>query len=399
MLLKLLKSAFARRVPRAAAAPPQAAETPPRTTPAAGAPAERPRPQPAVDSISKLDLLSRLASLASGQPLQLTGKEAPGEAGGGGTQAELPIERIIAHAAGLRREALDAETQARVASFTQAFADAAPPASPAGALSVFLFHVDMPAGTAIDYVDAKLVPQHFDYLDILRRCIERVRSHCAHATVYLATARGARHCALAGPGVKVIELPLEAQRPMYERACALLAYLRSPAFARDTVFLDADALVNRPLEPVFDLGFDIGLTYRDGPRLMPANEGVMFIAARRPQAVRRFFEIRLATYDAIAADAFIGGYYGDVKRWRGGQLTLNAMVHALRPFSPYAPSEVAGAQLRFLPCDTFNFSGGEGESASSLDRLDERFVVHFKGPRKYAFAFAAKAERVHGTSR
>jgi len=76
-----------------------------------------------------------------------------------------------------------------------------------------------------------------------------------------------------------------------------------------------------------------------------------------------------------------------------------ALVHELRPYSPYAECEAAGARIRFLPCDTFNFSGGEGEDASSLERLDERYVVHFKGPRKYAFALAAQAERARGEAR
>jgi len=393
MLLRLLKSAFSRRGPQAAATP----SGPPASAPASPNAAAT----PAGAAISKLDLLSRLASLASGQPLQVTGKEAPGESGGSGgaSQAELPIERIIAHAAGLRSGTLGAGTAARVASYARAFGAAAQGTPVAAGLNVFVFHADMPAGAAIDYVDAKLVPQHFDYLDILRRCLERVRSHCPGATVTLVTASGGRQRALAADDVKVVELALDASQPMYERACALLAYVRSPAFARDTVFLDADALVNRALEPIFELGFDIGITYRDGPRLMPANEGVIFLCARRPQAVERFLETRLATYDAIAADAFIGGYYGDVRRWRGGQLSINALVHELRPYSPYAECEAAGARIRFLPCDTFNFSGGEGEDASSLERLDERYVVHFKGPRKYAFALAAQAERARGEAR
>jgi|GEM_PF-901860 len=385
MLLRLLKSAFA-RVPR-----PRAAAMMP-----GGGAAAPPAAPPGSDSLSQLDLLSRLASLASGQPLQVTGKEAPGASRTRSTEAELPIERIIAHAAGLRRARLEASTEARVAGYARAFAQAA---RATGALNAFVFHADLPAGIAIDTVDAKLVPQHFDYLDILRRCIERVQRHCPGSMVTLVTAAGARQRALAAPDVAVVELELDAARPMYERACALLAYARSPAFSRDTVFLDADALVNRPLEAVFDLDFDIGLTYRDGPRLMPANEGVMFLAARRPQAVRDFLEARLATYDALAADAFIAGYYGDVKRWRGGQLSLNALLHGLRPYSPYAPRSAAGARLRFLPCDTFNFSGGEGEAASSLERLDERYVVHFKGSRKYAFALATQAERAHGAAR
>ena len=171
MLRRLLKSALARRKVGAAQAAPQAAET-----------------TPADASASKLELLSRLASLASGRTLQVTGKEAPGDAAAGAERAELPIERIVAHAATLRRDVLAAETEARVASFVPAFAAAE---RDARGLNAFLFHVDLPAGSAIDYVDAKFVPQHFDYLDILRRCIERLRSHCPDATVILVTARGA----------------------------------------------------------------------------------------------------------------------------------------------------------------------------------------------------------------
>ena len=215
MLLRLLKSAFA-RVPR-----PRAAVMMPR-----GAAAAPPAPPPSSDSVSQLDLLSRLASLASGQPLQVTGKEAPGESGTRSTEAELPIDRIIAHAAGLRRARLEASTETRVASYARAFAQAA---RATGALNAFVFHADLPAGIAIDTVDAKLVPQHFDYLDILRRCIERVQRHCPGAMVTLVTAAGSRQRAFAAPDVAVVELELDAARPMYERACALLAYARSPA--------------------------------------------------------------------------------------------------------------------------------------------------------------------------
>lgn len=209
MLLRLLKSAFARHRPRAAEA--GAPHAHPDATP--------PAPLPAGETISKLDLLSRLASLASGRPLQITGKEAPGESGTRNTHDELPIAQIIAHAAGLRHERLDAQTEARVESFARAFADAA---RTADGLNVFVFHADMPAGAAIDYVDARLVPQHFDYLDILRRCIERARSHCPGATIYLVTAAGGRHRILAAPDVRLVELSLDPERPMYERACALL---------------------------------------------------------------------------------------------------------------------------------------------------------------------------------
>ncbi len=385
MLFRLLKSALGRRRHRAA----------PATRKADVAAKQKGSAAAADEQLSQLDLLSRLASLASGQEVRITGKQAPGGSGARGAENEIPIDQIVSRAAALRAKHLPATIETRVKAFENAFTRAARQGI---GVDVFVFHADMPAKTKIDYVDAKFVPEDFDYFDILRRFIEHVRRHCAGATITLVTARGARYSALAAPDVALVELDLDTTRPMYERATALLAYARSAAFARNTVCLDADALVNRRLDDVFSLDFDIGLTYREGPRLMPANEGVIFLCARRPDVVRRFLECRLATYTAVAADPFITGYYSDVKRWRGGQLSLNALVHDLRPYSPYRRSESEGAGLRFFPCDTFNFSGGEGEAASSVDHLDERFVVHFKGSRKYAFNFAAKAERSPGAA-
>jgi len=368
MLLKLLKALFARRP---AAAP-------------AAAPA--PRAQP----VSQLAVLSKLASLAGGLPVTVSGKERPAERDAGGASAELPMTEIIARASALASDALDPASEARASAFTPAFARAA---RPGRGLNVLVFHVDLPGDATLNYVDVKFNPRHFDYLEILRRFIGRIRAHCSGATVYVVTAAGSRYGALAAPDVAPVELPIDGTQPMYDRATALLAYARSPAFDRDTVFLDSDALVNRPLEEVFALGFDVCMTYREHERLMPVNEGVMFLASRRPQAVVRFLERRLATYDRIAADPFITGYYGDVRRWRGGQLSLNALAAGDMPCSPYRRGEIAGAAVRFLPCDTFNFAVAEGEAASAVDRLDQRYVVHFKGWRKYAFGLAAQAER------
>jgi hypothetical protein len=380
MLLRLLKSMLRPR-PRQ----PAAAAAAPRTA------AKRPPPEV---WLQNPELIKGLASLASGREVEISG--AAKEDGSSAKvvvkpgKQELPIGEIISRAASLRGARLSPALEARVRGYEAAFAGAARPGS---GPNVFVYHVDMPGNEAISYVDVKFFPDHFDYVDILRRCIERVRSHCPGATVYLVTAPGSTHRALAAADVALVELEVDPRHPMFERATALLAYLRSPAFARDTLFLDADALVNRPLEDVFALGFDIGLTYREAERLMPVNEGVMFFSARRPERVRGFFESRLATYEALAADPYITGFYGDVKRWRGGQLSLNALAHDLRPYSPYRGDEAAGARLRFLPCDTFNFAGGEGESSSAIERLDERFVVHFKGMRKYAFVYAAQAEQ------
>ncbi len=396
MLARLLKSLLHRRVATPPAPPPAGTPAPITAAPptAAGAPAPI---AAAPQSVSTLAVLSRLASLASGQELRVTGKEARLPDEGPATRTELPIGEIIARAAALGSGPLAAGSEARVERFATAFSRAARAGTGTGTgtgtgMNVFVFHVDLAPGTRLDYVDATLEPGHFDYLDILRRFIDRVRASCDAATVYVVTSEGARYRVLAAPDVAMVELPIDGAQPMYDRATALAAYARSAAFDCDTVFLDSDALVNRPLAEVFRLGFDVGLTYREAERLMPVNEGVLFLAARRPGAVRRFLEERLASYDRIATDPFVTGYYGDVRRWRGGQLSLNALAHPLWPCSPYRRAAVAGAIVRLLPCDTFNFAVAEGEAASSVDSLDQRYVVHFKGWRKYAFGFAAQAE-------
>jgi hypothetical protein len=369
MLGKLLKSLWPRSPRRA-----------PIAKPAAKAPIAAPEH-------SQLAVLSRLASVVAQQGLQVNGKEAPIDSTAGGARSELPILKLVARGHDLVTDELDAASAERVERFSTAFSRAACDST----LNVFVFHVDLAPGEKIDYVDAQFKPADFDYLDILASFIARLRAHIARPAVYLVTSEGARYRALAAADVRVVELPIDGRQPMYDRATALLAYARSQAFAADTACLDSDALVNRPLAGLFDLGFDVGLTYRNAERLMPVNEGVMFLRPHRRSAAASFLQRRLATYDRIARDQLITGYYGDVRRWRGGQLSLNALVYGALPCSPYRAWHSAGAMLRFLPCDTFNFAAAEGEAASSLERLEECYVIHYKGWRKHAFAFAARA--------
>lgn len=379
MLLRLLKSLLARTSERSAGG----TEGSPMLVRKSAPPARSP-------TYSQLDQLSRLATFASGQTVRLSGTETPPDPSASIAPPERPVMEVVAHASRLGGEALQRATERRVQSYAEAFSAAATSRS---GLNVFAFHVDLPGDARLNYVDVKINVGDFDYLDILRRFVARIREHCKEATVYLVTSPGSPYRELAAPDVRIVELDVNAAHPMYERATAMLAYAESNAFVRDTVLLDSDALVNRPLQEVFCLGFDIGLTYRDVSGLMPVNEGVIFLSARHPERVRRFLRRRLATYDSLLSDPFVTGYYGDVRRWRGGQLSLNASTYRLVPHSPYRIYQAADAVIRMLPCDTFNFTAGEGEDASSIEHLEDRYVVHFKGMRKYAFGFAAKAEQ------
>lgn len=301
---------------------------------------------------------------------------------------DVALSQLLAHVSTLVSDSLSAQSEARVASFAGAFSRAA---RPGGALNIFVFHVELAAGASINYIDAKVDAHKFDYLEILRRFVAHARRHCPGVTVYLVTSQGARFRLLAAEDVASVELPIDGTQPMYDRATAMLAYARSSAFTHDTVFLDSDAFVNRPLSAVFRLGFDLGLTYRGVRTLMPVNEGVIFAASRRRDKIEGFMQRRLATYDRLADDALVAARYNNIKLWRGGQLSLNALVWGLRPFTPYRAHLVDGLDVRFLPCDTFNFAFGDGEALSAGEHLHERFVMHYKGFRKNALLVAAKA--------
>jgi hypothetical protein len=289
------------------------------------------------------------------------------------------IEDLIARAALLTGTPLAAASAALAQRFAAAFDRAGARGRPA---NLFVYHVDLPAGTRLDYPDVAMDVARFDHRAVLEHFLERKRRFMPQAQVFLATSAGSPLRALAAEDVSVVELEADPAWPMYHRALAMHGYALSSAFDADTAFLDSDAFLNRALDQVFALDFDVALTYRADPGLMPVNEGVIFARAARPDAVRDFFARFVATYDAVAVDEAITAYYGDVRRWRGGQLSLNALAAPLAPFSPYRRDTIGGATLRLLPCDTFNYSWDD----TGAVRLADRVIVHLKGARKDSLA-------------
>jgi hypothetical protein len=171
---------------------------------------------------------------------------------------------------------------------------------------------------------------------------------------------------------------IEPSEPMYQRVVAMLNYVTFD-LGEPTVFLDSDAFLNQDIRCIFDGDWDIGVTYRHNME-MCLNEGVIFANNKRPDAVRSFFRAYLAKYDEIAADPeLIAKYGGNLKRWRGGQLSLNAIAcpHGLPTALDYR--EVAGAKVAYFPCFKWNFP------AEHIDprELDTKAIVHLKGGRKH----------------
>jgi hypothetical protein len=165
--------------------------------------------------------------------------------------------------------------------------------------------------------------------------------------------------------------------PMYERVRAMLheveTYLHEP-----TVFLDSDAFLNQDISHIFDGDFDVAVTYRHNMG-MALNEGVIFANNKRPDAVRSFFQAYLGTYHRLIDDPEIQAKYQNIKRWRGGQLSLNALACPQGLPNALDYQEIAGARVAYFPCFRWNFSC----ERIVPEELDTKAIIHLKGARKH----------------
>jgi hypothetical protein len=292
----------------------------------------------------------------------------------------LDLDALIAIARGERSGEMAPATAARLAQFQAAF-DAAPAPTAVPAAICFAFHASVPqAEAAVKYRDVAIDHSKFDYDRIVRHCIASALAAQPGARFVLAT-DGEFLSNLSHPALTIVRLPLDAASPMYERVVAMCAFVRSRQFNAPTAFLDSDAFLNAPIAGLFQGHFDIGATYRPDPGLMPINEGVIFANSRNKDLVRGFFTGYLGTYDRLTQNATVTGYYGNVKRWRGGQLSLNALTCPLGVPSELDSAKAFGARIRYYPCSTFNFSIDLDRPYSGR-QLDVKAVLHLKGPRK-----------------
>lgn len=293
----------------------------------------------------------------------------------GGT---LDLDSLISIARSERSGEIAPATASRLAQFQAAFdAAAAPPAAPAAIC--FGFHSSFPQSEAADDRDGAINHGKLDYDRIVRHCIAAALAAQPGARFVLAT-DSQFLSDIEHPSLTIVRLPLDQASPMYERVIAMCAFVRSRQFNAPTAFLDSDAFLNAPIANLFQGHFDIGATYRPDPGLMPINEGVIFANSRNKDLVRAFFAGYLGTYDRLCGNAAVTGHYGNIKRWRGGQLSLNALTCPQGVPSALDSAKAFGARIRYYPCSTFNFSI-EMDRPRSGRQLDTRAVLHLKGPR------------------
>ena len=251
------------------------------------------------------------------------------------------------------------------------------------ALNIFVYHTDMGDAGKISYKDIQQNLGDYDYLLVLKTFVESVKRWRPDGRIYLVTDCDSKYFSLCEERVRVLGMEVDATQPMFERVCAMSAYVNSDAFDADTLFLDSDAFLNSTFKDILDSEFDIAITVRDDKKMMPANEGVLVARVERKENVVKFFNRYVATYQRLANEEEVKNYYGDIKKWRGGQLSLNAICHSANPFSSYRPISIDGVLLRVLPCDPYNYSW-EYSVATYFNDLKTKKILHIKGGRKLA---------------
>lgn len=178
-----------------------------------------------------------------------------------------------------------------------------------------------------------------------------------------------------------VRLDVNQTEPMFERVVSMASYVKSQAFASPAVFLDIDAFLIRPVSGLFVSDFDVALTHRHIVGQMPINEGVIFANSINKTSVERFFESYLASYLAAEKCPNVGNIYQNIRRWRGGQLAINAAAGGHQFYSTSMERSKYGARIAYLPCSKYNLSQID-EREVTKDLRSRTCVLHLKGNRK-----------------
>ena len=165
------------------------------------------------------------------------------------------------------------------------------------------------------------------HLELVRWTIQAIKQTCPDAEIIVCTdEKFGRSIEDLNPTILIPDV--ETKRPMYYRARTYNTIVQNRWLSGTTVFLDSDAIVLKdPRHLPQQLNFKVGVTARFAPNLMPINEGVI-IAENQSQECQNFFAHYMGTYQCIKDDKSIQKTTGnDLMRWRGGQLSLNAICN------------------------------------------------------------------------
>ncbi|MCB2108156.1 MAG: hypothetical protein KDE14_10665, partial [Rhodobacteraceae bacterium] len=240
------------------------------------------------------------------------------------------------------------------------------------------FHIDSKVGHVLGALGGKAGADAVDYRESLELAVQSVRHNVNGSQVVLLTDEATDVSALPAFD-RIVRLTVNAETIMYSRMQAYALAAKRGLLHGQTYFLDTDIYTNRAIDRETLDKSDIVLTYRNGPgfRHMPVNEGVIVAADGSSPATAKFFEICLELYERLARSGPVRQRYNfDIRKWRGGQLSLAAFVKWTVP--PYIASmtEIEGIHVRFLPCDEYNYPVQREDNSQTLAG---KSILHFKG--------------------
>ena len=250
-------------------------------------------------------------------------------------------------------------------------------------INIVVFHVKVPShATKINTPDIKGGEQSgIDYEGLLEFNIKTALWAEPNARVILLTDHEFVPALESKDRVDVVRLDVNSTEPMFERVVTMASYVRSVCFSAPTIFLDIDAFLIRPVYGLFRSDFDVGLTHRHIVGQMSINEGVIFANTKNLDSVIKFFDSYLASYLAAEKSEQVAKIYQNIRRWRGGQLAINAAAGGYQFYSTSLDITEYGTKIAYLPCSKYNLSQiDEREVTKNL--RDRCCVLHLKGNRK-----------------
>lgn len=235
------------------------------------------------------------------------------------------------------------------------------------------FHVSLTSGSE---VHPNQTLKHQEYMSMIDMMFASARQIDRSARTVVLTDNTTDFSICRTPIDVIVRADIDASKLMLERTHSQMRYIEASTFAAPIVILDSDILINGSLKKIFDVNFDVAVTWRERED-QPINGGFLILNNRRPDVARRFFQ----KFSSIYLER-----YADQTAWYGDQLALRDCVGlSLTELRKHTLVEMNGCRIFLLPCDSHNFSPDNKYTEIQADR-PEKVVLHFKGERKRLMA-------------
>ncbi|NES81875.1 MAG: hypothetical protein F6K10_10985 [Moorea sp. SIO2B7] len=173
--------------------------------------------------------------------------------------------------------------------------------------------------------------------------------------------------------VELYRVEIDTKYLMLSRLKAQIEFLTNHDFSSDVVFLDADILVNKNLESVFEKDFNVGLTYRETHKTMPVNGAVIFVSNTNKEYALHFLN--------KIHDIYTEKYLNHSLWWGDQYALIDAIGHEKFLHRTSEFIQIDRVKILLLPCDYYNFSPQPNFSSIAFELSDKK-IIHFKGKRK-----------------